>query len=76
MSATAYKSILHLANSLSREEKLRLIRELAASAGDGTEPNGPGKNRSILELSGLGQEIWKHLDAQEHLKNERTSWNG
>jgi hypothetical protein len=76
MSATAYKSILHLANSLSREEKLRLIRKLAASTEDSSETDGPEKNRSILELSGLGREIWSKIDAQEYVNSERTSWNG
>jgi hypothetical protein len=41
MSATAYKSILHLASSLSREEKLRLISELAASTEDPSDTGRP-----------------------------------
>ena len=37
---------------------------------------GPEKNRSILELSGLGREIWSEIDAQEYVNSERTTWNG
>jgi hypothetical protein len=31
---------------------------------------------SILELQGLGKEIWQGLDAQEYVDRERDSWNG
>jgi hypothetical protein len=76
MSWAAYESILHLADSLSREEKLRLIRELAARTEDSGEKTRPEKDRSILELSGLGKEIWNGIDAQEYVRSERASWNG
>ena len=32
--------------------------------------------RSILELDGLGQEIWQGIDAQMYINEERDSWNG
>lgn len=76
MSAAAYESILQLAGSLSREEKLRLIRELTARTESSKEKTGPEKNRSIVELSGLGAEIWNGIDAQEYVRSERASWNG
>jgi hypothetical protein len=76
MNAAAYESILHLADSLSREEKLRLIRELTARTEGSEEKTGPAKDRSILELSGLGAEIWNGIDAQEYVRSERASWNG
>ncbi|MDA0735335.1 MAG: hypothetical protein O2909_12205 [Chloroflexi bacterium] len=31
---------------------------------------------SILELRGLGKEIWEGIDAQEYVDQERNSWNG
>ena len=37
-----------------------------------------GKKRekhSILELEGLGAEIWKGIDAQEYVDKERESWD-
>ncbi|MGB7354010.1 MAG: hypothetical protein WBD06_09920 [Acidobacteriaceae bacterium] len=73
MSAATYESVLHLADSLSRDEKLRLIRELAIRA---EEDSGTSKERSVLELSGLGKEIWNGVDAQEYVSRERASWNG
>jgi hypothetical protein len=32
--------------------------------------------RSILELDGLGREIWRGVDAQTYVDRERDSWNG
>lgn len=29
---------------------------------------------SILSLQGLGKELWKDLDAAEHVTRERDSW--
>jgi len=31
---------------------------------------------SILELQGLGKEIWQGLDAQDYVDRERASWGG
>ena len=30
---------------------------------------------SILELRGLGKEIWKDVEATEHVESERASWD-
>jgi len=73
MSAAEYESVLRLADSLNRDEKLRLIRELATRA---AEDSGRSTERSILELAGLGKEIWNGVDAQEYVSRERASWNG
>jgi hypothetical protein len=29
---------------------------------------------SILQLRGLGKELWKSIDASQHVDEERTSW--
>jgi len=59
--------------SLSRVEQLRLISELAEYLRVHTTPE---KRTSILELQGLGKEIWQGLDAQEYVDRERKSWDG
>lgn len=33
------------------------------------------RKHSILELQGLGKEIWKGIDATEHIDRERNSWD-
>ena len=30
---------------------------------------------SILELKGLGKELWQNVDATAHVKRERNSWD-
>ena len=34
------------------------------------------KQHSILELKGLGKEIWQDIDVDEYLNRERSSWHG
>jgi hypothetical protein len=67
MGSVSYESIL------SRGEKLRLVRELAARVDEGSSPE---KERSVLELGGLGATIWNGVDAQEYVNGERAAWNG
>lgn len=31
---------------------------------------------SILQLQGLGKEIWRGIDAQVYVDQERAAWNG
>jgi plasmid stability protein len=33
------------------------------------------KPLSILELQGLGKEIWQDIDAADHVARERSSWD-
>jgi hypothetical protein len=62
-----------MAAALNRDEQLRLIRELTLHAAKGTDTEG---RTSVLELCGLGEEIWRQMDAQEYVHRERSSWNG
>ncbi len=73
MAAISYESALSMAESLSPEEQLRLIEELKVRASEGVAPE---PQHSIMELCGLGKEIWEGIDAQEYVNNERASWNG
>jgi hypothetical protein len=36
----------------------------------------PEASTSILQLQGLGKEIWLGIDAQEYVDQERAAWNG
>ena len=36
----------------------------------------PDKSRSVLELRGLGKEVWKEIDVDAYIENERNSWDG
>jgi AbrB family looped-hinge helix DNA binding protein len=61
LTTASYESALQIAASLSRDEQLRLIRELTIRA---TRRPVSGEETSVLALCGLGQEIWQHMDAQ------------
>jgi hypothetical protein len=68
-----YEQILRDVESLSRAEQLRLISELA----ENLRVEAPPESRpSILDLQGLGKEIWQGVDAQDYVDRERSSWNG
>lgn len=34
------------------------------------------RGHSILELRGLGKEIWQSIDIEQYIDQERSSWNG
>ncbi len=68
-----YNSVKRSAQRLSRADQLRLIAELAASLQD--EP-AQQPRRSLLELQGLGKEIWEGVDVEYYLLQERSSWTG
>ena len=49
-----------------REHLAAIERKLNASP---TKPR-----RNILDLDGLGMEMWRSIDTEEYLKRERDSW--
>ncbi len=57
--------------SLSVEERKQLIALIVDSL---TEPQ-PDEEHSILELEGLGAEIWQGIDAQEYVNRLRSEWD-
>jgi hypothetical protein len=68
-----YEDVLRNVESLSRAEQLRLMSELADYL---RAHSAPESRTSILELQGLGKEIWKGIDAQGYVDGERAAWNG
>jgi hypothetical protein len=73
MSTGAYQDVLRRAQCLTSADQLRLLEELAGTL---RRQDFGQKRRSILELQGLGKEIWCDIDAQEYIDRERNSWNG
>jgi hypothetical protein len=60
---------------LSLPDRLHLARRILneAAAGDaGTQ----GRHRSLLELEGLGADLWSGVDAQDYVGQLRREWNG
>ncbi len=56
---------------LPNNEKLRLIAKVSS---DLVENETEKPKRSIMELHGLGAEIWEGIDAQEYVNELRNEW--
>ena len=70
---TTYQEVRRQIESLTLDKQMRLMQELASIVSHRT----PAKyKRNIMELEGLGKDIWRGIDAQEYVDRERQSWNG
>jgi len=72
---TAKEIYEQLVKNLPPEERLQLIemvnKDLAAGPPDEPEKN----KRSLMELHGLGADIWEGVDAQEYVNELRKEWD-
>jgi hypothetical protein len=77
MAAATYETVLEMAESLAADERLRLVDELKSKvpATIPSEAPAPGKKHSIMELEGLGKEIWQGIDATEYVRELRAEWD-
>lgn len=73
MQTMTYQEVLHQAQQLTPDEQLQLLSDLAAIIRQQTilEPR-----HNILEFEGVGEEVWKDINVQEYINQERDSWNG
>jgi hypothetical protein len=71
MSTDAYDEVLSKVRQLTADEQRLLVDEVKNLLGS----NGDGR-RSVLELQGLGKDVWSGMDAQEYVRQERASWTG
>jgi hypothetical protein len=74
MSTYAYRQVLDQVQHLTPEEQLQLLGDLAAIVQ--RYQILPKPLHSILELEGLGKEIWEGIDVDKYIEQERNSWNG
>jgi dihydroneopterin aldolase len=74
MSTYAYREVLNQAQRLTTEEQLQLLEELAALIR--RQGVMRSKKHSIMELKGLGKEIWEGVDVEKYIDEERNSWDG
>lgn len=58
--------------TLSAEDQLKLLELISANLRKMLKT--PKAKHSIMELEGLGAEIWEGIDAQEYVRTERQSW--
>ncbi|MGI9066851.1 MAG: hypothetical protein ACR2HX_10670 [Pyrinomonadaceae bacterium] len=57
---------------LSREEQLLLLDILQTELNNGDDN---GQYHSILELHGLGKDIWQGVDPNEYVRRLREEWD-
>ena len=65
-------AIIEEITHLTIEERKHLINVIVDSF---TEIPSTKKKRSILELRGLGKEIWQDIDAQDYVNELRDEWD-
>jgi len=73
MQDIVYKKLLDEVEKLSQTDQLRLLEQIAVLL---RQKAATKTSRSILDLQGLGKEMWKNIDAQKYVDEERKSWNG
>lgn len=59
--------------SLPPQERQRLALRLIAATEPATQ--GASRSRSLLELQGLGADLWGDCDAQEYVNALRQEWD-
>ncbi|NEQ65977.1 MAG: hypothetical protein F6K21_10835 [Symploca sp. SIO2D2] len=70
---SSFSNIRHQIRQLTFAEQLRLLEDLVIVVCQQAKAQ---PQRSILELKGLGKEVWQGIDAQAYVDQERESWNG
>ncbi len=68
-----FEAIIGEIRALSIEERKALIMVLVDSLTGDEKPS--MKTHSLLELEGLGAEIWEGIDAQEYVNQIRSEWD-
>ena len=63
--------VIQQAKSLSLQERRELVKLLNDSLQQVEEP----QKHSILELAGLGVDVWKGIDPQEYIDQLRSEWD-
>lgn len=72
MTMVTYDRILDMTKRLDLPEQLRLLEALTRMVRRQVDPP---RSHSIMDLEGLGVEIWQGVDAQAHVDQERASWD-
>jgi len=71
MTMSTYNQILKMTKRLDLPEQLQLLETLTRLVRYQVTES---KAYSIMELEGLGAEIWQDINAQEYVDQERASW--
>jgi hypothetical protein len=69
----SYDDYVHGIQQLKPEELVSLLEIISANLKKTLKEK--NIKHSIMELEGLGAEIWEGIDAQEYVRQERATWD-
>jgi hypothetical protein len=72
-SRMTYDDVVATLPNLDTEEQINLLEALYSVLKESVMQK--KKEYSLLELEGLGAEIWSKLDVEKYISRERDSWN-
>ncbi len=70
---TKIDELLAQGRLLSVEDEARLVEGLMADLRQRLEGQ---QYHSIMELKGLGKDLWQGIDVEKYIEEERSSWRG
>ena len=76
MAMVTYEDVLRDIHRLTAEEQRRLRDALIAIIDGLDERLSSEEQHSIMELRGLGKDLWQRTDSTEYLNHERAAWDG
>ncbi len=71
---TAYYEALRAIRELNPEDWLDILVDVTNMLR--AAPPSLRSRHSVMELEGLGAELWQQIDIDEYIEAERASWNG
>ena len=73
MSTYAYREVLNQVQHLTPDDQRRLLKDLEALVRrqDSEQPL-----HNIMEFKGFAKELWKGVDVEKYIEEERNSWDG
>ena len=74
MTTPNFDEVANQARHLALAERLQLIQELLDTIS--SEVTVLAQKRSILELQGVGREMWRAIFEDEYISSDRSSWGG
>lgn len=68
-----YNDVVATLPTLAPDEQLNLLEVLTSVLKKAMQPR--VKRHTLLELEGLGAEVWSKVDVGDYIRQERDSWN-
>jgi hypothetical protein len=73
-----YQQVIEQINQFTPEQQLELMSDLASIIGQRMQkPQEPIKpQHDIMEFEGIAKDLWKDIDVEKYIQEERASWGG